>query len=84
MGVSHTICPGWPQTSILPISASHVARVTGLSHQLQAREHFFVFLVSNILNCKVRLAMHLSPLSIRIVVRIKLYMIQKHVDKVKL
>jgi hypothetical protein len=27
------ICPGWPGMTILPISASQVARVTGLSHQ---------------------------------------------------
>jgi hypothetical protein len=31
--VSQTICPGWPQTSILPISASQVARITGVSHR---------------------------------------------------
>jgi hypothetical protein len=31
--VSQTICPGWPQTSYLQISASQVARITGLRHQ---------------------------------------------------
>jgi hypothetical protein len=31
--VSWTICPGWLQTSILLISASWVARITGVSHQ---------------------------------------------------
>jgi hypothetical protein len=30
--VSGTICPGWPQTSILPVSAFQVARATGVSH----------------------------------------------------
>jgi hypothetical protein len=30
--VSWTICPDWPQTLILQISASHVARITGMSH----------------------------------------------------
>jgi hypothetical protein len=30
--VLKTICSGWPQTVILPISASQVARITGLSH----------------------------------------------------
>jgi hypothetical protein len=32
-GVSWTIYPGWPQTSILLISASQVARITGVSYQ---------------------------------------------------
>jgi hypothetical protein len=32
MGVSRTFCLGWPQTLILPISASLVARITGVSH----------------------------------------------------
>jgi hypothetical protein len=32
-GISRTIFPGWPQTSILPISALQVARITGTSHQ---------------------------------------------------
>jgi hypothetical protein len=31
---SQTICPGWPQTVILLISASQVARSTGVSHWL--------------------------------------------------
>jgi hypothetical protein len=30
--VSWTVCPGWPQTSILSISASQVARITGMTH----------------------------------------------------
>jgi hypothetical protein len=30
--VSWTICPGWPQTKILLISASWVARITEMSH----------------------------------------------------
>jgi hypothetical protein len=30
--VSWTICPGWPQTAILLISASQVARITGMGH----------------------------------------------------
>jgi hypothetical protein len=33
---SQTICLGWPGTMIFPISASHVARITGLSHQYLA------------------------------------------------
>jgi hypothetical protein len=37
---SQTICQGWLQTSILLISASWVARITGMSHQHWARRHF--------------------------------------------
>jgi hypothetical protein len=33
---SQTICPGWPWTSILLISASQVARITSVSHQRPA------------------------------------------------
>jgi hypothetical protein len=33
MGVSQTSCLDWPQTEILPISASQEARITGMSHQ---------------------------------------------------
>jgi hypothetical protein len=33
MRVSQTICLGWPWTAILPISASQIARITGVSHQ---------------------------------------------------
>jgi hypothetical protein len=40
VGVSRTICPGWPQTMILPISASQVARITDVSHQHPA---YFIF-----------------------------------------
>jgi hypothetical protein len=36
MGVSQTICPGWPQTAILLISACEVARIKGISHQCWA------------------------------------------------
>jgi hypothetical protein len=32
MGVSWCTCLSWPQTLILPISASHVARITGRNH----------------------------------------------------
>jgi hypothetical protein len=32
MGIAQTICPGWPQTAISLISASQVARMTGVSH----------------------------------------------------
>jgi hypothetical protein len=32
MGVSRTICPGWPRTEILPISASQGTRITGGRH----------------------------------------------------
>jgi hypothetical protein len=32
MGVLKTTCPSWPGTMILLISASPVARITGMSH----------------------------------------------------
>jgi hypothetical protein len=32
MGVLWTICPGWLGTTILPISASWVGKITGMSH----------------------------------------------------
>jgi hypothetical protein len=39
-----TICPGWLRTIILLISASWVARITGMSHQLLAlRLSFYVW-----------------------------------------
>jgi hypothetical protein len=40
-GVSQTVCPGWPGTTTLPISASQVARITGLSNS--ARMNFANF-----------------------------------------
>jgi hypothetical protein len=36
MGSSSTVCPSWPQTSILLISASQVARIIGMSHRCLA------------------------------------------------
>jgi hypothetical protein len=38
--VSQTFCPGWLWITVLLISASWVARITGMSHQCQNR-HFF-------------------------------------------
>jgi hypothetical protein len=35
--------PGWPQTVILPISASQVARTTGVNHWHLARSEFYGF-----------------------------------------
>jgi hypothetical protein len=40
-GVSLTIFPGWPGTSILPISASQIARITGVSHGACLRMSFY-------------------------------------------
>jgi hypothetical protein len=34
--VLQTICLGWLQNSILPVSASQVARITGVSHRCPA------------------------------------------------
>jgi hypothetical protein len=42
-GVSQTICSGWPQTMILRISASLVARIMGMSHLVPS---FSTFLMS--------------------------------------
>jgi hypothetical protein len=35
-----TICPGYPQSSILLISASQVVRITDVSHQRLARRGY--------------------------------------------
>jgi hypothetical protein len=40
-GISRTICPGWPQTNILLISASQVARIIVMSHQHPASSSLF-------------------------------------------
>jgi hypothetical protein len=40
MEVSRNFCLGWPQTMILLISASQVAKITGLSHHV--RLHSFL------------------------------------------
>jgi hypothetical protein len=32
-GILGTICPGWPRTAILPVSASQVSRITDMNHQ---------------------------------------------------
>jgi hypothetical protein len=39
-GISQTFCLGWPQTMILLISVSQIARITAKSHQLQAKPIF--------------------------------------------
>jgi hypothetical protein len=31
-GISWTSCSGWPQIKILMVSASHIAKITGMSH----------------------------------------------------
>jgi hypothetical protein len=36
-----TVCPGWPQTAILPISISQIARITGMNHWHLARKATF-------------------------------------------
>jgi hypothetical protein len=40
MVVSQTLCLDWPQTAILPISTSQVARITGMIHQHPATLYF--------------------------------------------
>jgi hypothetical protein len=41
MGVSRTVCLGWPQAVIL-ISPSQVGRITGLSHQCPTLPLIFI------------------------------------------
>jgi hypothetical protein len=45
-GVSRTICPGWPGTVILLISASQVTRVTDVSRWCLAWLHFLAIAVA--------------------------------------
>jgi hypothetical protein len=47
---SHWLCLGWPQTMILPISASQIPSITGMSHWHSAviplnvsKKTFFLF-----------------------------------------
>jgi hypothetical protein len=47
-GVSRTFFLGQSGTLILPISASWVARITGMSHQCPAQHIFFIFSCCNI------------------------------------
>jgi hypothetical protein len=42
--VSRTICLGWPQSMIFLISASQVARITGMSHWRLLQYDFKVIL----------------------------------------
>jgi hypothetical protein len=43
-----TVCPGWLQTVILLISASQVARLTGMSHQcLAINVYFNTYILNN-------------------------------------
>jgi hypothetical protein len=41
--MSQTICLSWPQTMILLISASQIARITGMSHPCLANSIFPMF-----------------------------------------
>jgi hypothetical protein len=66
-GVTQTTCPGWPQTEILLISTSQVARITGMSHQCLTSIFFYsvIFLgyktvnslyrytITNLNNCRL-------------------------------
>jgi hypothetical protein len=46
MGVSKTICLDWPPTVILPILASQVNRIIGMSHRHLALYYIFINIVS--------------------------------------
>jgi hypothetical protein len=41
--VSWTICPGWLRTEILLISASQIARITGMNHFAWLLSPFFTW-----------------------------------------
>jgi hypothetical protein len=46
--VSQSIYPGWPQTLVIPISASPIARITGVSHRHLAGSSFsFLWVISS-------------------------------------
>jgi hypothetical protein len=59
VGVLQTICPGWPLTSILLISASWVARITSISHQQLA--FLFTCFLDRVLCFYLGLALDLNP-----------------------
>jgi hypothetical protein len=44
-GFSQTICLGWPWTTILPISASQVIRITGMSYWCSAIYILFIIIL---------------------------------------
>jgi hypothetical protein len=44
-GVLGTFCPSWLQTAILPISASQIVRITGVSHLYLSQVLALLFLV---------------------------------------
>jgi hypothetical protein len=46
MGISRTICLDWLWITILPISASQVARIPGVSHQRWAVAWSFCYTLS--------------------------------------
>jgi hypothetical protein len=50
-GVSQTICSDWPQTEILLVSASQVARITGMSHWHLAIIFHYLFPISTMKIC---------------------------------
>jgi hypothetical protein len=61
-----TICPGWPRTAILLISASQIARITGVSHcpwLCQGFENLIWYLLTRMYHPRISQ----EPLSIRMV-----------------
>jgi hypothetical protein len=49
MGLSQSITPGYPWTVILPISASQVARITGVNHWSTVSFLLFFFLTNRVM-----------------------------------
>jgi hypothetical protein len=60
MGVSQTVCPGWPWTTILLVSASQVTRIIGMSHWCPAP--FFFFLLGDKSCCVAQTGLELMIL----------------------
>jgi hypothetical protein len=52
--VSQTICSGCPRATILPITVSQVARVTGMSNQCSASVPFLCFPITEHTCCHLK------------------------------
>jgi hypothetical protein len=89
-GILWTICPGWPWTEILPISASQVARITDINHSAQVSISVFSFFLCAVLGFKLRASCLLgrcsttwatSPAEKRIVFWLKRFLFLKTILK---
>jgi hypothetical protein len=62
--VSRTIFLGWIRTVILLISASQVARITGVSHQHLTTSPIFFFLIGHGITTQARVTWNLTSSSL--------------------